>query len=205
MVMPNPGEPIGGLGGDAAGGFGALFEQAQKMQAAVIDAQRELAEARVEGSAGGGLVTATVNGGGELVDLKPTEGSTRTTPRPSPTWCWPRCVTPRRTRTHSPSRRWRRPPAGWAACWEGSAGRVRSARGLHQVERHPRLRGSAPATRPPAIQDQTDYQLVASLLCRGLLGGGAAYPTCVKDAPSAHPRLQAGRWVVWWAVLWDRG
>ncbi|WP_423748128.1 YbaB/EbfC family nucleoid-associated protein [Frankia canadensis] len=68
--MPNPGEPIGGLGGDAAGGFGALFEQTQKMQAAMIDAQRELAEARVEGSAGGGLVTATVNGGGELVDLK---------------------------------------------------------------------------------------------------------------------------------------
>ncbi|OHV35679.1 MULTISPECIES: YbaB/EbfC family nucleoid-associated protein [Pseudofrankia] len=68
--MSNPGEPFGGLGGDAAGGFGALFEQAQKMQAAMVTAQRELAEARVEGSASGGLVTATVNGGGELVDLK---------------------------------------------------------------------------------------------------------------------------------------
>lgn len=40
------------------------------MQAAMVTAQRELAEARVEGSASGGLVTATVNGGGELVDLK---------------------------------------------------------------------------------------------------------------------------------------
>ncbi|MDT3439706.1 MULTISPECIES: YbaB/EbfC family nucleoid-associated protein [unclassified Pseudofrankia] len=68
--MSNPGDPFGGLGGDAAGGFGALFEQAQKMQAAMVTAQRELAEARIEGSAGGGLVTATVNGGGELVDLK---------------------------------------------------------------------------------------------------------------------------------------
>ncbi|ONH27328.1 nucleoid-associated protein, YbaB/EbfC family [Pseudofrankia asymbiotica] len=68
--MSIPGDPFGGLGGDAAGGIGALFEQAQKMQAAMVAAQEELAEARVEGSAGGGLVTATVNGGGELVDLK---------------------------------------------------------------------------------------------------------------------------------------
>nr|WP_157735168.1 YbaB/EbfC family nucleoid-associated protein [Pseudofrankia inefficax] len=63
----NPG-PAGGLG-DGIGGFGAIFEQAQKMQAAMVAAQRELAEARVDGSAGGGLVTATVNGGGELVAL----------------------------------------------------------------------------------------------------------------------------------------
>jgi len=61
--------PFGDLGGGGLGGFGAIFEQAQKMQAAMIDAQRELADARVEGSAGGGLVTATVNGGGELVSL----------------------------------------------------------------------------------------------------------------------------------------
>ncbi|ADP78499.1 hypothetical protein [Pseudofrankia inefficax] len=40
--MSNPGEPFGGLGGDAARGFGAHFEQAQKMQAAMIDAQQEL-------------------------------------------------------------------------------------------------------------------------------------------------------------------
>jgi hypothetical protein len=34
-----------------------------------MEAQAELAEARVEGSAGGGLVTATVTGSGELVAL----------------------------------------------------------------------------------------------------------------------------------------
>jgi DNA-binding protein YbaB len=34
-----------------------------------VSAQQELAEAEVEGTAGGGLVTATVNGQGELVDL----------------------------------------------------------------------------------------------------------------------------------------
>jgi DNA-binding YbaB/EbfC family protein len=71
MVMSNPGDPfrdpLQDLG--AAGGFGALFQQAQQMQAAMVAAQQELAEARVDGSAGGGLVTATVNGGGELVAL----------------------------------------------------------------------------------------------------------------------------------------
>lgn len=51
-------------------GFANILEQAQKMQAAMLAAQQELAEARVKGSAGGGLVTATVNGGGELVDLE---------------------------------------------------------------------------------------------------------------------------------------
>jgi nucleoid-associated protein EbfC len=59
-------DPFAAMGG---GGIGALFEQAQQMQAAMVAAQAELADARVEGSAGGGLVTATVNGGGELVAL----------------------------------------------------------------------------------------------------------------------------------------
>ncbi len=35
-----------------------------------MNAQQELADAVVEGSAGGGLVTAKVNGQGDLVDLK---------------------------------------------------------------------------------------------------------------------------------------
>jgi nucleoid-associated protein EbfC len=39
------------------------------MQSQLMSAQAELAEAEVEGTAGGGLVTATVNGQGELVDL----------------------------------------------------------------------------------------------------------------------------------------
>jgi DNA-binding protein YbaB len=34
-----------------------------------MSAQQELADTEVEGTAGGGLVTATVNGQGELVDL----------------------------------------------------------------------------------------------------------------------------------------
>ena len=46
-----------------------LLAAAQQMQEQLMDAQQELADAEVEGSAGGGLVKARVNGQGELVDL----------------------------------------------------------------------------------------------------------------------------------------
>jgi DNA-binding YbaB/EbfC family protein len=46
-----------------------LMKQAQKMQQQLLAAQEELANAEVTGSAGGGLVTATVNGSGELQSL----------------------------------------------------------------------------------------------------------------------------------------
>jgi DNA-binding YbaB/EbfC family protein len=54
------------------GGFGEqpnmqqLMKQAQKMQQQLADAQAELAEAEVTGTAGGGLVSATMSGSGEL-------------------------------------------------------------------------------------------------------------------------------------------
>ncbi|MER6396946.1 YbaB/EbfC family nucleoid-associated protein [Kitasatospora sp. NPDC059973] len=46
-----------------------LLKQAQKMQQDLAQAQQELAETKVNGSAGGGLVEATVTGAGELVAL----------------------------------------------------------------------------------------------------------------------------------------
>lgn len=46
-----------------------ILAQAQQMQQQLVAAQQELAEAEVTGSAGGGLVTATVTGTGELTDL----------------------------------------------------------------------------------------------------------------------------------------
>ena len=46
-----------------------LLAAAQQMQHQLMSAQQELADTEVEGTAGGGLVTATVNGQGELVDL----------------------------------------------------------------------------------------------------------------------------------------
>jgi len=47
-----------------------LLAAAQQMQSQLLNAQQELADAEVEGTAGGGLVTAVVNGQGELVDLE---------------------------------------------------------------------------------------------------------------------------------------
>jgi DNA-binding YbaB/EbfC family protein len=47
-----------------------LLMQAQKMQQDLLAAQEELAQAQVEGSAGGGLVTARVSGSGELTGLR---------------------------------------------------------------------------------------------------------------------------------------
>jgi DNA-binding YbaB/EbfC family protein len=46
-----------------------LLAQAQKMRERLIDAQRELAEAEIIGTSGGGLVTAVVSGTGELTGL----------------------------------------------------------------------------------------------------------------------------------------
>ncbi len=43
-----------------------LMKQAQKMQQQMLAAQAELAEASVQGTAGGGLVTVTMTGGGEV-------------------------------------------------------------------------------------------------------------------------------------------
>ncbi|XSS43297.1 YbaB/EbfC family nucleoid-associated protein [Propionibacteriaceae bacterium Y1685] len=51
----------------------ALLQQAQQMQAQLQAAQEELKQTEVKGSAGGDLVTATVNGSFELLslDIKP--------------------------------------------------------------------------------------------------------------------------------------
>ena len=46
-----------------------LLAAAQQMQSQLMSAQQELADAEVEGTAGGGLVKTVVNGQGELVDL----------------------------------------------------------------------------------------------------------------------------------------
>lgn len=50
--------------------LGALMKQAQKLQGDVAKAQEELASMECDGAAGGGLVTATVNGRFEVVRVK---------------------------------------------------------------------------------------------------------------------------------------
>ena len=52
------------------GGMSQMLKQAQAMQLKMQKVQEDLKEARVEGSAGGGMVTATVNGQGELKSVK---------------------------------------------------------------------------------------------------------------------------------------
>ncbi len=46
-----------------------LMKQAQKMQADLEQAQAELAKAEITGTAGGGLVSVVLTGGGELTSV----------------------------------------------------------------------------------------------------------------------------------------
>ena len=50
--------------------LGELMQKAQEVQKRMAAVQRELAGRRVEGSSGGGMVTATVTGGLRVLDVK---------------------------------------------------------------------------------------------------------------------------------------
>lgn len=65
-MTQNPFDALGG--GGEPGGFDlqGLLDQAQKMQEQLESAQERLTEARIEGTVGGGAVTVTLNGIGEL-------------------------------------------------------------------------------------------------------------------------------------------
>ena len=52
------------------GGMGNIMQQVQKMQEKISKAQEELVNIKVEGSSGGGMVTAIANGNRELLQLK---------------------------------------------------------------------------------------------------------------------------------------
>jgi hypothetical protein len=52
-----------------------MMAQAQRMQQEMLRMQDDLAEARVEGTAADGMVTATVSGAGELVGLSISPGA----------------------------------------------------------------------------------------------------------------------------------
>jgi hypothetical protein len=51
-------------------GFGDLVKQAQRMKAEVERIQEEAASVKVEGSAGGGMVTVVANGRGEVLEVR---------------------------------------------------------------------------------------------------------------------------------------
>ena len=50
-------------------GMANLQRMAMQMQQEIVRVQQELVDARVEGSAGGGVVSAVVNGKGDLVSV----------------------------------------------------------------------------------------------------------------------------------------
>jgi len=47
--------------------IGSIMQHAQQMQAKLVQIQQELGQKSVQGSAGGGMVTVTVNGRGEVL------------------------------------------------------------------------------------------------------------------------------------------
>ncbi len=51
------------------GGLGNMMKQAQKMQEDMQKAQQEIADMRIDGQSGGGLVKVTMNGQHELVKV----------------------------------------------------------------------------------------------------------------------------------------
>jgi DNA-binding YbaB/EbfC family protein len=51
-------------------GFGDMMKQAQKLKAEMERIQAEVAAKTVEGTAGGGMVTAVANGKGELLRVR---------------------------------------------------------------------------------------------------------------------------------------
>jgi len=59
---------LGGLG--QLGNIGNMMKEAQKAAERMQSMEQELAQERLETSAGGGVVVATVTGAGQLVDLK---------------------------------------------------------------------------------------------------------------------------------------
>ena len=61
---------FGGFGGGGGMNMQAMMRQAQKMQEQLQQAQAELEATEIEGSAGGGLVTVTVNGKKKMLGVK---------------------------------------------------------------------------------------------------------------------------------------
>ena len=53
----------------SGGGLNNIMQQAQRMQSKISEIQEEIGEEEFEASTGGGVVTATVNGNKEIIDV----------------------------------------------------------------------------------------------------------------------------------------
>ena len=70
QVVPEGGDPLAGLLGGGGLDLGAMLVMASTMQQQMADAQEQLLDSRVQGTAGGGLVTVTLNGHLHLVGVQ---------------------------------------------------------------------------------------------------------------------------------------
>ena len=61
---------LGGLGGLGGGGLGGMMKQVQKLQEDQERVAQEIEDARMEASAGGGVVTVYVYGQGDVLSRK---------------------------------------------------------------------------------------------------------------------------------------
>ena len=53
-----------------AKGFGNMMKKAQELQKQMLEMQEEMAHKTTEGSSGGGMVTVTINGSQEILEVK---------------------------------------------------------------------------------------------------------------------------------------
>ena len=75
--------------------FNKMMEQVQQMQAQMQQAQEELKNETVQATAGGGMVTVTATGGGEIKEIKiDPKAIDPDDPSCSRTWCSPRSTRP---------------------------------------------------------------------------------------------------------------
>lgn len=66
--------PLEGLGGPGGLDLNALMQQAQSLQAQLVEAQDKLADTIVDGTVAGGSLTVKVTGTGELVGVEVKQG-----------------------------------------------------------------------------------------------------------------------------------
>ena len=163
-----------------------LLAAAAAMQSQLMNAQQELADAEIEGTAGGGLVRAIVNGQGELVDLSIDAaaidaGDQKKRRKPSPTWCWRLTGMPAGPLTTCSSKPWRRSRRVSAA---GGAGA--GLAGLPDLTGFPGFPGAGPAgggaaagrARPRRVPTSRQPRIAAR---RRALRRAAVYEGVVQD------------------------
>ena len=127
-----------------------LIRQAAEVQAALQQAQMELLQTEVTGTAGGELVTVTMTGGAELVDLQIDKSVvTQRTSIPCRTWSWARS----RKRMLRPAAWHRRRLARCPKAWAARAARLLRMSSAATSSPRDTIKGRCPALGPRPFAD----------------------------------------------------